>query len=321
MTKNGNTVVRPYAPDDEAQLIALWNRSMVADPINTDFWRGKVLLDPDFDPATCPVAEHDGKVIAFCLGYRRRVPYFAEGLAEGDGWITGFGVDPDHRRRGVGSDTVNACIEALKRVGVERVSISPYVPGYVIPGVDVRVYAEAVTFLEQLGFTSLSRPLGMKANLTGFEIPAPIADAEKRLEADGLFIRPAAPADIIPVTSFARDNFSWDWYRESAGVFRDLFVGDPRGVGLLVAEHGEEVWGYAQFRNERFGPFGVREDLRGRGIGRVLLAQTLVAMRASGFHCAWFLWTSDQAARLYAQCGFEEFRRFNVMRKDMTGNG
>lgn len=28
---------------------------------------------------------------------------------------------------------------------------------------------------------------------------------------------------------------------------------------------------------------------------------------------AWFLWTSDNAARLHVQCGFEQVRRFNVV--------
>jgi hypothetical protein len=41
-------------------------------------------------------------------------------------------------------------------------------------------------------------------------------------------------------------------------------------------------------------------------------------MLKSGYHAAWFLWTSDNAARLYAQCGFQEVRRFAVMKRSLT---
>jgi GNAT superfamily N-acetyltransferase len=111
------------------------------------------------------------------------------------------------------------------------------------------------------------------------------------------------------------EHFGWDWHREAAGIFNDLYNGDPRSVGMIIALQGEEVLGYAQHRGERFGPFGVRPDLRSRGIGRVLLAATLTEMLRKNFHAAWFLWTGDDAARLYAQLGFHEVRRFAVMRK------
>ena len=57
-----------------------------------------------------------------------------------------------------------------------------------------------------------------------------------------------------------------------------------------------------------------RANVVGRGIGAVLLTCTLQAMRARGYHCAWFLWTDDRAAKLYRQHGFEEARRFALMR-------
>jgi GNAT superfamily N-acetyltransferase len=86
-------------------------------------------------------------------------------------------------------------------------------------------------------------------------------------------------------------------------------------VNLLVARRGDAVVGYAQHRAERFGPFGVDPSLRSRGVGRVLLARTLVEMLKRGYQAAYFLWTSDNAARLYAQCGFHEVRRFAVLKK------
>jgi GNAT superfamily N-acetyltransferase len=98
-------------------------------------------------------------------------------------------------------------------------------------------------------------------------------------------------------------------------VLGDLFAGDPRPAGMLVALQQGSIIGYAQHRAERFGPFGVHPERRGQGIGRVLLAATLVEMLKKNFHAAWFLWTGDDAARLYAQCGFHEVRRFAVLKR------
>jgi GNAT superfamily N-acetyltransferase len=100
-------------------------------------------------------------------------------------------------------------------------------------------------------------------------------------------------------------------------VFADLFAGDPRTVSLVVAIQDGQALGYAEHRAERFGPFGVNPDLRSRGIGRVLLAHTLREMLKKNYHAAWFLWTGDYAAKLYAQCGFHEVRRFAVLKHEL----
>jgi len=269
--------IRGYAAADEAGLIGTWNAAMDSDPISAAVFRRKVLLDPNFDPAGCVVAEVDGAVRGLVLSVGRRVPFFNQGLQAEEAWITAFGVHPQWQEQKIGTQ-----------------------------------------MLERHGFVEGSRPLSMRAELTGFRIPEPVAQTAARLSSEGVDVRPAEPADILPVLDFVRQHFSWDWYREAADVLSELFAGDPRQVNLLVATQSGQVVGYAQHRAERFGPFGVNPALRSRGIGRVLLARTLVEMLKRGYHAAWFLWTSDNAARLYAQCGFHEVRRFAVMKRSLA---
>ncbi len=294
-------------------MVRVWNGALWADPISAATWRAKVLLDPNFDADGCFVAEGAGEVRGFLLSLVRRVPFFNQGLEPEASWITAFGVEPVWQRRGVGSALLEAAVDRLHGLGRTTAAISPYVPNYFTPGVDLNAYPHGAEFLTKRGFDVHSRPLSMRAELTGFRTPDAIQETADRLAADGVEVRLASAADIVPVLDFARTHFSWDWHREATGVFTDLFVGDPRWVGMLVAMQGDEMLGYAQHRAERFGPFGVRPDQRGRGIGRVLLAATLTEMRRKNFHAAWFLWTSDDAARLYAQCGFHAGRRFAVM--------
>lgn len=311
--------IRPYQPGDEAAVVRVWNAALSSDPIGVATWRAKVLLDPNFDPQGCLVAEADGEARGFLLSLTRRVPFFNDGLEPERAWITAFGVDPDWQGHGLGGALLDAALARLRRLGRATVELAPYVPNYFTPGADVAAYATGVEFLTRRGFRVVERPQSMRAELTGFRPPDPIAATAARLQADGITVRPAIPADIVPVLDFIGRHFSWDWHREASGVFADLFTGDPRTVGLLVAVQGEDdrVLGYAEHRLERFGPFGVDPALRSRGIGRVLLAATLTEMLKKTYHAAWFLWTDDHAARLYAHCGFREVRRFAVLRHEL----
>lgn len=290
---------------------------MFADPITATTFRAKVLLDPNFDPKGCLVAEIDGEIRGFILSIVRRVPFFAMGYQEDQSWITAFGVEPAWQRQGIGTALLDAAEQRLRDLGRPVISISPYVPNYFTPGPDVNAYAHGVEFVSNHGFEILSRPLSMRNELTDFRLSEEIEERTAALTQDGIEVRPATAEDIVPVLDFLVEHFDWDWHREASDIFNSLFNGDGRHVDMLVVTQGDEYLGYAQYRNERFGPFGVRPDLRSQGIGRILLTHTLRQMRASGFHVAWFLWTSDQAAKLYARYGFHEVRRFAVLRKTL----
>ncbi len=307
--------IRGYRPEDESGLLQAWNAALWADPIGPATWRAKVLLDPNFESDGCFVAEAEGEVCGFLLSLVRRVPFFNDGLEPERSWITAFGVAPAWQGRGLGGAILDAALDRLRHMGRQTVAIAPYVPNYFTPGVDVTAYARGLDVLTRRGFETIERPLSMRAELTAFRVPEAIAERAERLRAEGIEVRPARLSDIVPVLDFVQRHFTWDWHREASGVFADLFAGDPRQVSMLVAVQGGRVLGYAEHRGERFGPFGVDPGLRSRGIGRVLLAATLGEMLKKNYHAAWFLWTGDDAARLYAQCGFHEVRRFAVLRK------
>ncbi len=306
-----NIHVRPYHAEDEQHLVALWNVSMWADPIDLLAWRSRFLLDPNFDPASCLIATVDNVPQGFLFGMRQKKD---PGTIA---WIVGFGVSPSHRRQGIGRLLFEALESAWGSLGIDTVSIGPYIPSYVTPGVDEAAYPEAIAFLEAIGATTLDRPLSMKTSLTGYRAAPRAIETTERLASEGVTIRPAQPTDILPLLAFLEEHFP-HWRGDATGVMAELFGADPHEVTLHIAEENGVIVGYAQSRGERFGPFGVNESCRGRGIGAALLARVLPAMRARGFHSAWFLWTSDRAARLYREHGFEEVRRFALMEKRLT---
>lgn len=311
--------IRPYQGRDEAELLDVWSRAMPSDRVDEALFRTQVLLDPNFHPRNVPVALVDGRVVGFVLCLTRQVPYFLQGMDEAEAWITAFGVHPDYRRQGIGSALFDTVINKLRAEGRKIVDISPYVPNYFVPGIDTRAYPETIRFLQdQMGFETLYHAISMGADLTDFQIPPEIQSRIERAEAeDDLIIRPIEPADIPDLMPFLVEHFGWDWFRFAQSYLLEYFGDSPHRICFLIAREKGEVVGFCQQRNERYGPFGVRPDCRNRGIGRMLLFKCLEMMSAKHVFFAYFLWTDEDAARLYSLAGFKRRREFAVMRKTL----
>ena len=318
-------IVRAYRGTDETALIGLWNSTMTHDRINESAFRTRVLLDTNFNPEGLWVAAEsrangkaDGQLRGFVLSIARQVPLFLQGLEPEVGWITAFGVHPQHRRQGIGRQLLDAALARLASMGRKRVLISPYTPNYFIPGVDVDAYPEAMAFLQATGWQTTSTPISMRAELTGFQIPDDILELEeRRANEDRIIVRPVLPCDLPELMPFIARHFGWDWFRFAQEYLLELFGPGSDEIGFLVASQRGRIVGYCQQKRERFGPFGVAEEMRNKGIGRLLLFRCLAIMVTQGFHCAWFLWTGKDAARLYSLAGFKQVRQFAVMRREL----
>jgi len=311
--------IRPYQGRDETELLDVWSRAMSSDRISEDLFRTQVLLDPNFHPDNLPVVVIDGRVVGFILCLARQVPYFLQGMDEAEAWITAFGVHPNYRGQGVGSALFESIIGKLRGEQRKIVDISPYVPNYFVPGIDTRAYPDTIRFLQdRMEFETLYHAISMGADLTDFQIPPQIQARIARAEAeDDLVIKPIEPADIPDLMPFLVEHFGWDWFRFAQSYLLEYFGDSPHRICFLIAREKGEVVGFCQQRNERYGPFGVRPDCRNRGIGRMLLFKCLEMMSAKHVFYAYFLWTDEDAARLYSLAGFKRRREFAVMRKTL----
>ena len=108
----------------------------------------------------------------------------------------------------------------------------------------------------------------------------PADEALERLRAAGLVVRRARPWESTQVRGFVRDNFSEAWADEiSAGLVR-------QPVTVFVALREGRLVGFAAYectRKNFFGPTGVVEGERGRGLGRALLLAALRGLRELGY--------------------------------------
>jgi GNAT superfamily N-acetyltransferase len=100
-----------------------------------------------------------------------------------------------------------------------------------------------------------------------------------RLAAEGVVCRRAESYERTDVVSFARQHFP-HWEDEVAVAFGAI----PPTIYISVENRA--VQGFACYnvtRPDYFGPTGVLEAQRGRGIGRALLLQCLEALAAEGY--------------------------------------
>ena len=81
-----------------------------------EFWKRKVLYS-DIYPRPALVAEIDGKVIGFILGF---VSGWEFGVPDSVGWIDTIGVDPEYQRKGIGKLLFTELIKVFKKSGIEK---------------------------------------------------------------------------------------------------------------------------------------------------------------------------------------------------------
>jgi GNAT superfamily N-acetyltransferase len=97
---------------------------------------------------------------------------------------------------------------------------------------------------------------------------------------EGITIRRAQPFEITPVRQFIEKNFSVAWADEISVGF------GKQPVTVFIAIRDARVIGFAGYECTRkafFGPTGVDESQRGRGIGRSLLIGALHGLRELGY--------------------------------------
>ena len=108
----------------------------------------------------------------------------------------------------------------------------------------------------------------------------PLEPLLNELSAQGINIRRAQPFETTHVRLFIEENFSIAWADEVSVGFA------YKPVSVYIATRDAQVIGFAAYectRKSFFGPTGVIEGERGRGIGKALLIASLWGLRDLGY--------------------------------------
>lgn len=122
--------IRPFQPEDEEQLVALWKRCELVRPSNDphqDIQR-KLRVNPEW----FLVGVLNGQIVASVMaGYEGR-----------RGWLNYVAVDPAHRRRGLGRLIIAEADRLLRAAGCPKINLQVRASN-----------KEAIEFYRKLGYS------------------------------------------------------------------------------------------------------------------------------------------------------------------------
>lgn len=112
-----------------------------------------------------------------------------------------------------------------------------------------------------------------------YNLPDAIAQTYE-LEKRGITVRRALAPEKHIVIDWIEKNFSKAWASECDVAF------SHQPIGCFIAIEGKQIVGFTCYEatcKNFFGPTGVLDSQRGRGVGKVLLLRALNAMRDEGY--------------------------------------
>jgi GNAT superfamily N-acetyltransferase len=286
-------------PAQRSRLHALWRATMPAE----------VLPETRFDEILS-VTGFEGAMLLYrqdqAIGFVHCAARPKPGAAHG--WILGFGLLEAERGRGLGRLLIERAVHHLDSAGCGVVAIGGPGEAYLLPGLDIDLYPSAAASLSASGFTGTGETVGMQAVLSERLLPPTSGGADLRVP---------DPSERTAVMLMIRTRFSESW----ADLVEDKATNDR----LLAAFAEGQPVGFAAHDlfagcPGRFGPMGVVDEARGRGLGSQLLRASLEAMRAQGTERAWFLWGPESSAgqAMYRHAGFQVWRRFAFFERELT---
>ncbi|OPJ60407.1 GNAT family N-acetyltransferase [Clostridium oryzae] len=113
---------------------------------------------------------------------------------------------------------------------------------------------------------------------------------------EGIHIKRALAPDRTKILEFVMDNFEENYVDECMAAFSN----NP--VTCYIATKNKKVIGFACYETtakDYFGPMGVQENERCKGIGKALLNKCLMSMWEMGYGYAIIGWPTKSAVSFY----------------------
>lgn len=274
-------IVRNFNLELLKPVAKLCRQSMYRDIMPDFLLSEKTVQDSDYNPELTLVAfrNETQPPIAFLQGVIRKRD---SGMI---GYIKLACVDSNERRKGLARALYNSIEKIMFEKGVSVIRVYESYPNYFMPGVDP-FYTEAVCFFERMGFKKFGDTSNLIAELGNQNFDTKIE--EENLKSQEIIFRRAELDDKEKIISWLRDNFP-AWIGEVSSAFQN----NP--VTLFLCEHKGNITAFSAHEcNNKgtgwFGPMGTDAQLRGKGIGGILLKKCLKDMKEMGFIKAIIPW-------------------------------
>ena len=277
-------IIQTGWPQDYAAAAASLSQWWAYDTITPALLQEKLEGDPMADPGLCYTAFYEGELVGLLSAVRRDI------RDQALGYVKLMGVHPQWRRKGIGTTLYLRAEKELaaRSAGVVRLYDVPL--NYFMPGIDPR-YTPALCFAWKMGFQQFGEAVNMVSDLEPLDLDT--TSEEEALKEQGITIRRAVPEDKPAL--FDLLSTEWQlWNNEVEMAFRD----DPPSVHIAFTENKLRAFSVHNGNNKGtgwFGPMGTHADLRGKGVGSILLKRCLDDMRRQGHPRAIIPWVAPIA--------------------------
>jgi ribosomal protein S18 acetylase RimI-like enzyme len=307
--------LRAFTGKDAAELTGLWNLCLGRDQLDLDSFFRRIIYDVNFDPSLFQLATENGKAVGFIHGIKRRHYEEVLGLEPEQAWIMAMGVHPSYRNRGAGTALLHALENSLRERGTKRLDVGPYGSAYICPGIDKESYPEGVKFFGSRGYINSGESCSMSMNLWGFTVPPQYVEKKKMLEAKGFVFKPFSREDLPALSDFLSEHFpSW-----LSLIRPSILEGRAEKTLIIALDKSEKAVGFVLRAMDgtegRFGPFAIRPNLQGIGLGSILFHLMMENMIRNRIYYTYFMWTSGRNLDIYGSWGMKVFRRYAMFYK------
>lgn len=303
--------IKNYNQSYERDIIDLWNKTLTADSITAQKFRKQILFDDNFDTDLCFVAVKNDSVTGFLLATKRKFPYLERGLEPTKAWINLLFVEPDSQRKGIGTSLIRHAEEKLKELGAETIILGAYSPNYVFPGIDKNNYPAAIHLFNQLGYQAGKESYSMCKDLHAYQICTETQDKLQMAKEAGFSFINFRYDYSLQLLEFLKEEFGGGWKRNALISMQNNTAED---CILLVLDAQQQIVGFCMRMIDgnpmRFGPIGVKAEVRNYGIGGILFDLMQLEMKKRGIYHLYFVSTDAPGRRFYERHGVDVFRTY-----------
>jgi ribosomal protein S18 acetylase RimI-like enzyme len=220
-------------------------------------------------------------------------------------------VDQDYQHSGVGTFLVKYIEAKLKTMGVETVTIGAYSPNYFFPGIDKDNYSTAIKFFDAMGYNSGKESFSMSKDLHGYRISEETLLKLSKAQEAGFSFENFEYKYALELLEFLKNEFGGGWKRNALISMQN---NTAQECILLVLNSKQQIVGFCMRMIDdnpmRFGPIGVKEEVRNYGIGGILFDIMQLEMVKRGIYHLYFVSTDTPGRRFYERHGVAVFRTF-----------
>ena len=271
--------IRTYQHNDFEQVLELLQNNMEYDSISAEILKEKLYGDPDWNPESTFITEKQGHIVGFMQGVFRDV----RGMRYG--YIKLMAVEKICRKQGIAKSMYLQLEKYFIANNVDAVRIYDVPLNYFMPGIDPR-YTAAVCFAERTGFLRNGDTSNLDVELQNQDWS--VAAKIKKLREQNIEVSRATDADRAEITELlGKDWQLWQYEVDRA------FKSNPPSIHIARLNGKIRAFSAHNGNNKGtgwFGPMLTHDDMRGKGIGGVLLKLCLQDMKEEGLEKSIIPW-------------------------------